>query len=138
MSEVIYSMAQMGGADIGSSSYGFSMFWQDDRKQSSHHLPHVHLTYNGENVASISLDFPFDRLAPKDVVRIREHLPYVKRAKQCVAEDVGYWHFVWDLYSKQFDYKVGYSGDIEKQKRYIQKHDIENPSRAFGDKLKFV
>jgi len=44
----IFSMAQMGGVDLGSSVYSFQTYGQGDDKREKHNKPHIHVVLYGK------------------------------------------------------------------------------------------
>ena len=127
----IYSMAQMGGVDLGSSVYSFQFYVQGDGRREQHNEPHVHIMLHG-NVRGVlmSLNPPFEPIRKNNEVTVPETV--LKKARSELSENLGYWHFVWGLYTHQEDYVHEYEGNNRLIKYFCTKHDTENPTRPYG------
>ena len=131
MSQMIGSMAQMGGVDLGSSRYSFQMFFQTDDRREKHNLPHIHIMVHGDvGGVTLSLEPPFEILAKNSGEAVP--IKVVKAAREYMRDNLGYLHFVWDMYTGQKDYLSEYVGDTLRQNTYRLRHNRENPTRAFG------
>ena len=125
------SMAQLTEFDLGNGAYSIYIHCQGFLDYPK--IPHVHLYYRSNCIAQISIDGRFEVITP-GMDRLQAHLVYVEKVKKIIEDNLGYFHYLWDVYSCRTDYESEWKDDNVKSEAFKLRHDNNPPKRTYGKK----